>query len=219
MRLSTSYPLPPSLYLSLSLSCFPFKYISFSFVFFTYSARIANWSFFVMFPYYSHMLYIHFVLENGLHISINLTVRFWIYWHCKYCLHEKNLDKVLFKPTLNFVLTEHCLCCLYIAKTCNMVVFIWNLTLKYVSDPGIWVVKSGTSLFRPVLVHKASIVKLYRRFFIPGYHARLILSTSKPRRCWTERLLRHDISWELSAGRRFSCNIIPYFFWKFGRIM
>ena len=29
--------------------------------------------------------------------------------------------------------------------------------------------------------------------------------------------MRHDISWESSAGRRFSCNIIPYFFLKIGK--
>ena len=29
--------------------------------------------------------------------------------------------------------------------------------------------------------------------------------------------IRHDISWESSAGRRFSCNIIPYFCRKIGK--
>ena len=30
--------------------------------------------------------------------------------------------------------------------------------------------------------------------------------------------IRHDISWESSAGRRFSCNIIPHFFRKLGKM-
>ena len=30
--------------------------------------------------------------------------------------------------------------------------------------------------------------------------------------------IRHDISWESSAGRRFSCNIIPYFCQKWGKM-
>ena len=30
--------------------------------------------------------------------------------------------------------------------------------------------------------------------------------------------IRYDISWESSAGRRLSWNIIPYFFWKFEKM-
>ena len=31
--------------------------------------------------------------------------------------------------------------------------------------------------------------------------------------------IRHDISWELSAGRQFSWYIIPYFFWQLGKML
>ena len=31
--------------------------------------------------------------------------------------------------------------------------------------------------------------------------------------------IRHDISWESSTGRRFSWNIIPYFYWKLGKML
>ena len=77
--LSLSLSLSVSLSLSLSLSLAFLKYISFSFVFFTYSTCSANRSFFVMFLYYSHMLHILFVSGNGLHTSLKLTVRSWIY--------------------------------------------------------------------------------------------------------------------------------------------
>ena len=33
-----------------------------------------------------------------------------------------------------------------------------------------------------------------------------------------KKQIRHDISWELSAGRRFSWNIIPYYFGKLGKM-